>query len=62
MQVETGMRFSCICPVVVDTPMTQQELEKVPKELKAIYMKLIEQQGGYLRYLTIFYFYFCFSQ
>ena len=56
MQIETGVRFSCICPVLVDTPLIQQELEKVPKELKAVYMKLIEQQGGYLRYLAFFLF------
>ena len=50
MQVETGVRFNCICPVVVDSPGFQRELENTPKELKAIYMKLIEQQGGFLRY------------
>ena len=50
MQVETGVRFNCICPIVVDTPAFWRELENTPKELKAIYMNYIEKQGGFLRY------------
>ena len=61
MQVETGVRFNCICPIVVDTPGFQRELEKIPKEQKAISMKLVEKQGGYLRYQYFFYFLFCVS-
>ena len=55
MQSMTGVRVNCICPVIVDTPLVQGGLENaaVGKEMmKVLMLKLIEQQGGYLRYYS----------